>query len=141
MASKASKTAQNKEALLAALEKTLGIVAPACVAANLSRETYYNYYDTDPEFKAKVDALSNLQLDFVESKLLESIQNGSDNLIQFYLKTKGKKRGYGEQQLPETPGNTTRKLVVFSLRGRAESPLPSPAPEQPDTHPVIIPRP
>ena len=48
--------------------------------------------------KKEVDEIVDVALDFAESKLLQSINNGSDTATIFYLKTKGKKRGYVEKQ-------------------------------------------
>ena len=99
-----------KSKLLEALESCNGIVTSACKSIDCPRSTYYNYYNTDPEFKAAVDEIQDVAIDFVESKLMEKI-NGvtcmgkediydvppSDTAIIFYLKTKGKKRGYIER--------------------------------------------
>ncbi|MBQ2788835.1 MAG: hypothetical protein IJE97_04305, partial [Thermoguttaceae bacterium] len=41
-------------------------------------------------------------LDFVESKMFQAIQNGDVRLIQFYLSTKGRKRGYAPKTDVET---------------------------------------
>jgi len=100
-----------KKQILESLEEHKGIVTSACASINCPRSTYYNYYNTDPEFKDAVDAIQDVAIDFVESKLMEKI-NGvsvagkegeiydlppSDTAIIFYLKTKGKKRGYIER--------------------------------------------
>ena len=47
--------------------------------------------------KETIDALNEETLDYAESKLLQSIRDGNVTSIIFYLKTKGKKRGYVEQ--------------------------------------------
>jgi hypothetical protein len=83
-----------KSKLLTALEKSLGIVTSACKSVGCDRTTFYNYYNTDPDFKLKVDSIQEITIDFAESQLLKSIQNGSDTATIFYLKCKGKKRGY-----------------------------------------------
>jgi hypothetical protein len=83
-----------KSKLIAALEKSLGIVTTACKNVGCDRTTFYNYYNSDEEFKNKVDAIQELTIDFAESQLFKSIQNGSDTATIFYLKCKGKKRGY-----------------------------------------------
>lgn len=88
---------KNKEILLEALEKSLGIVSTACELANISRKTFYNYSTDDPVFKAEVDDIQNVTLDFVESQLLKNIKNGGSAETIFYLKTKGKHRGYIER--------------------------------------------
>ena len=47
-------------------------------------------------FKAEVEAINEASLDYVESKLMTAIHNDNITAIIFYLKTKGKKRGYIE---------------------------------------------
>jgi hypothetical protein len=87
---------ENKERLLLALEKHMGIVTPACKEAGLSRERYYTYYKNDPDFKKAVDELNEHQIDFVETQLLKNIKNGDRASIIFYMKYKGRDRGYKE---------------------------------------------
>ena len=93
-----NKTEQHKKALLDALEKSLGVVTTACKKVGIGRTTYYDWYNTDPEFKKKVDDLQNVALDFAESQLHRQIAENSTSATIFYLKTKGKKRGYVERQ-------------------------------------------
>jgi hypothetical protein len=91
-----TKTDTNKKQMIEALKKTLGNVSAACQQLGMSRNTHYDYMKSDEEYKNEVDAISEMALDFVEGKLYESIKNGSDTAIIFYLKTKGAKRGYRE---------------------------------------------
>ena len=100
----ANKTLHNKKRLLEALEKHLGVVTSACREVGVSRVTYYDYYNNDPEFKKAVDELSNVALDFAESQLHKRISQGDTTGIIFYLKTKGKNRGYIEKQQFEHSG-------------------------------------
>jgi len=92
----ANKTLHNKKALLEALEKSLGVVTTACKQVGVSRTTFYDYYNSDEEFRAAVDDIENVVLDFVESKLHKQIESGNPTSTIFYLKTKGRKRGYVE---------------------------------------------
>ena len=93
-----NKTEHHKKALLEALEKTLGIVSNACKKADVGRTTYYEWYNNDEDFRKKADDLQNVALDFVESQLHKQIAKQSTAATIFYLKTKGKKRGYIERQ-------------------------------------------
>ena len=97
MAVKAVRTATLKKAMLAALEKSLGVVAPAVKKVKIDRATHYDWYKNDSRYKAAVDAIQEIALDFAETKLHSSIRKGSDTANIFYLKTKGKKRGYIER--------------------------------------------
>jgi poly-gamma-glutamate capsule biosynthesis protein CapA/YwtB (metallophosphatase superfamily) len=87
-----------KSAMLEALKKHLNIVTTACKDVGIDRSTHYEWLKNDPDYKAKVEALDDVVLDFAESKLHQSINNGSDTATIFFLKTKGKKRGYVEKQ-------------------------------------------
>ena len=87
-----------KKAMIDALEKSLGIVTSACKAVGISRETHYRWLREDESYKQSVEDLANVALDFAESQLHQQIKGGNPTSTIFYLKTKGKKRGYVERQ-------------------------------------------
>jgi hypothetical protein len=90
---------QEKERVLAALERALGVVTTACREAGIGRTTYYKFYNEDPDFKEKADNIQAVTLDFVESQLFRQIREGNTAATIFYLKTRGKERGYIESPL------------------------------------------
>lgn len=92
---------ENKQAFLEALNASYGIIAEACEAMHMSRSTFYRWYKTDEEFKEQVDIVTETQIDYVESKLIKNISAGDTTAIIFYLKTKGKARGYSEKAKPK----------------------------------------
>ena len=106
----ANKTVHIKKQLIEALTKSLGIVTTACKSVGISRTTFYEYYKDD-EFKNKVDSIDGIALDFAESQLHKQIQEGNTTAIIFYLKTKGKKRGYVERQ--EIDANIKAKPIEY----------------------------
>jgi len=87
-----------KKALVEALEKSLGVVSTACKAAGISRDTHYRWLKEDPDYKAQVEELSEVAVDFAESHLHKLIKDGNPAATIFFLKTKGKNRGYVERQ-------------------------------------------
>lgn len=95
----------NKRVLLAALEKHLGVVTSACKEAGISRDTHYEYYKTDKEYRKAVKELENTALDFAESQLHKQIGKGNPLSTIFFLKCKARKRGYIEQQDIKIQGN------------------------------------
>ncbi len=105
-----------KKQLLEALEAKYGIVTEACKSIGFNRGTFYEWLKQDPEFKSAVDDIQDVALDYAEGKLFEKmsgieVQTGydkdgdpivytqppSDTALIFYLKCKGKKRGYVER--------------------------------------------
>ena len=93
-----TQTDTKKKAMIGALQQSLGVVTSACKAVGISRETHYKWLREDVDYKYQVEDLSNIALDFAESQLHNQIKNGSTPATIFYLKTKGKKRGYIERQ-------------------------------------------
>ena len=87
-----------KETFLIALRNNLGHISKACTAANIHRQTYYSWLDKDPEFKQECADVEESLLDLAEHKLLQKIDSEDTTSIIFFLKTKGKKRGYVEKQ-------------------------------------------
>lgn len=86
---------------LVAFEKTLGVVTPAAQMIGVKRSTIYRWREMYPEFDAACKEISETAVDFVESKMFQKIERadkGSESLMIFYLKTKGKHRGYVEKQ-------------------------------------------
>jgi len=103
-----------KERILAALEKTLGVVTMACKQTDTPRSTYYKWLKEDEEFAKQVKEIENIALDFAESKLHQQIEIGNTPATIFYLKTKGKNRGYVEKQLVDvtTQGDKVNKIEI-----------------------------
>lgn len=91
------RTTKGKERVLEALDKSLGIVTTACANAGVSQTQFYEWKRTDAEFAEAVKAIDNKQMDFVEGKLLQNIKDNDTQSILFYLRTKGKSRGYTER--------------------------------------------
>ena len=93
-----NRTEQSKKKVVDALEKSLGVVTTACKIAEVSRTQFYQWLKDDEDFAKKVQEIENVTLDFVESQLHKQIKENSTAATIFFLKTKGKKRGYIERQ-------------------------------------------
>lgn len=123
-----------KNNLVSAMEASLGVITTACKACGCSRETYHKYYREDENFRNRIDELSSVALDFVESQQFKLIQgvkvkdkNGNvtyttkpcGQSIRFYLETKGKSRGYVKRTevdqpiTPEQPFRSERTPITF----------------------------
>ena len=87
-----------KESILKALEQSLGVVTMACKKADVPRSTFYKWMNEDEDFAKSVKDIENIALDFAESQLHKQISETSTSATIFYLKPKGKKRGYIERQ-------------------------------------------
>lgn len=88
---------KRKKKLLKHLGEGRGIISYACQKAGVSRQTFYNWKTEDDEFAQAVENISEDIIDVVESKLLSQINDNNLTAIIFFLKTKGRSRGYVEQ--------------------------------------------
>lgn len=115
-----NKTEQHKKAIIAALEKTLGVVTPALEITGIGRTTFYQWIKQDEDFKNQVQSIGERSIDYVESKLFEQITDGNTTATIFYLKTKGKKRGYIERQEIAHEGIKTFEIIEDDGTNRNE---------------------
>lgn len=111
-----NKILQTKKALIEAMQKSLGVVTQACKTVGVTRTTFYEYYNNDPEFKKACDDVNDIAIDFVESKLFKQIENGDTTAMLFYLKTKAKHRGY-IQTIENINKNINIDDVLDELKG------------------------
>lgn len=112
------RTEHNKKAILEALEKSLGVVTTACKIVGIGRTQFYQWLKDDEVFASEVKDIENIALDFVESKLFENIRDGKTSEMIFYLKTKGKNRGYVErQEITGAEGMPTNFQIEIIKRG------------------------
>lgn len=91
--------------MVEAMRKSLGIVSTACREVGIDRTTHYNWMKDDVEYKEAIEHIGEEVIDFAESKLHSLIDGGDVASTIFYLKTKGKKRGFVERtELTGTEG-------------------------------------
>lgn len=86
----------DKEAFVRIFKKKGCNVSATCDAVGITRATFYNHKNDDPTFAAAIGEAEEAVIDMAESKLLKNINDGDNTAIIFFLKTKGKKRGYVE---------------------------------------------
>ena len=106
-----------KETILQALENSLGVVTIACKQADVPRSTYYKWLKEDEEFAKAVKEIENIALDFAESQLHSQMRDGNTSATIFYLKTKGKKRGYIERQELDVNSGENPFNVSVNIKG------------------------
>lgn len=99
------KPISKKQAVLQALHEAKGIVSIACSIGGIGRTMFYEWKKHDAAFASAVENIEEFAIDHVESKLLDNIEKGLETSILFYLKTKGKKRGYIEKNEIGINGN------------------------------------
>jgi hypothetical protein len=126
---KLNRTNTKKELMLKLLSQSGGIVSHACEKADISRVTHYEWMKEDEEYRAAVDAINEAQIDFAETQLMKLIKGATHEVVTargdvvevtdgpnptatiFYLKTKGKKRGYVEKQELDHSGGPLQIII------------------------------
>lgn len=83
-----------KEDLITHLAQCYGIKTVACRKAKVGRTQFYEWLKSDEKFAFRVREIEESFLDYAESKLVELIELSDRAAIMFYLKAKGKSRGY-----------------------------------------------
>jgi len=100
-----SKLKKKLDTIVSVYQNNLGNVSATCKACGISRHTFYNYKNKYEAFAEELEATDEQNIDFAETMLLKNIREGKENSILFYLKTKGKNRGYVEKTEQEVHVN------------------------------------
>jgi hypothetical protein len=96
--------------MIAAIEKARGFVTKAADILGVSRQTFYVYLKRYPTVQDTLENTREKRHEWVESKLMQQIDNDNLTAIIFYLKTQGKHLGYVERQ--EFTGKDGDELTV-----------------------------
>jgi hypothetical protein len=83
---------------LEAFEKHATNISRACKSVGIERQTHYDWKSRNLTYKAKIEAIEESMIDFAESVLYKNMKDGKEQSILFFLKTRGRKRGYIEKQ-------------------------------------------
>ena len=102
--------------LIDAIKKNAGIVSGILQTLKkeynieVTRNAIYDRRYKDPAIEAAFIEAEEMTADVAENRLLDAIRSGNMKAVMFYLKTKGKKRGYVERQ--EMTGADGKALQV-----------------------------
>lgn len=90
-------TVKRKKRFLKAFSASLGVIAPACKKAVIKcRNSIYYWRRDDPAFDYLCKEIEEEALDFAETSLKMQIKDKNPVSTMFFLKTKGRSRGYIE---------------------------------------------
>lgn len=84
-----------KDMFVKELKSRLGLIMMTCEATGISHDTVKNWARTDQKFLEQISGVQEYTLDAVEQRFLKKIiDEGDTTAMIFYLKTKGKNRGF-----------------------------------------------
>ena len=106
-----------------ALTENRGLVTYAAKALGSSFDNLNRYIKANPKLEKLIEALQERRLDFAESKLDSLIDKEDKTAIIFFLKTRGKKRGYIEDEKMDL--SKLSQPITFIYQPASPSPKPN----------------
>lgn len=100
-----------KAKFLEALKECKGLIYLACSMANVGRTTVFLWRKEDANFEEAIKQVQEMVIDVVEHKLLSKIDDGDTDAMKFFLRSRGKDRGYGDDKNANT-NNTPQQIVI-----------------------------
>lgn len=83
--------------MIEAIRKAEGNLSAAARALGCERGTVHDYVNAFDDVRAAYEDANETVLDVVEGKLVEQAKLGIPEQVRFYLRTKGRARGYGDR--------------------------------------------
>ena len=99
------------EKIIQIYEKKGCNITATCTALGIARKTFYEWRDKKKKLAEGLEAAEEAIIDFAESKLVEHINNDDVQALIFFLRTKGKKRGYVEKTETDVNLNQFEELM------------------------------
>ena len=105
-----------------ALDKAGGFVTHAAKMLGCNYNTVQNYINRYKELQLKQKEIDERYIDIAVSKLIQNVQSGQEASIFFFLKCKGKHRGYIEKADQEPAQiNISFNVQVAKILERCEA--------------------
>ena len=76
-----------KAKFLEGFKTSFGQISNTCLSLKIDRTTFYNWMDKDEDFRKAIETLKGSFVEFVESKVKEKINSGSDYWLKEWLRT------------------------------------------------------
>lgn len=93
------------------LKKSQGIVKSACHAVQIPRRTFYQWYETDPDFRREIDTIRREQMGDIEDRLFLAIANNESWAIRMFLTHVHPKYRPKLEKYDATPGKTLEDVL------------------------------
>ena len=106
------RTTEKKKLFVETFMSTLANISVCCKKIGVSRQTFYSWRNTDKAFAEEIFNAQEELIDFAETILFKKVRDGSTAELIFFLKTKGKARGYYERQ----EITTDQKAPLFEVK-------------------------
>ena len=103
---------KTKEEMLKALEVHLGNVTDACKYTGIGRGAHYKWMHEDDDYRVHVEMIDDIILDFAEKQLFTQISENNTTATIFFLKTKGKHRGYVEKTEVDNRVTIEKPIII-----------------------------
>lgn len=117
------RTRTRKDAMLAALMKTLGVVSMACQMIGIARKTHYEWRREDEAYDQACEDLIEVKKDFVEHALMKAVSAGEVSAVIFANRTLNRDRGYIERsEVLNTFGATKNITITIPSNDHSDEP-------------------
>lgn len=105
------------EELILAIKTAKGNLAQVAKILNVSRTTICNHVNASQAILDLVEECREELLDFCEGKVIQHIANDSESMLQYYLNSQGRKRGYGKGLDSEISiHGTIERIIIESVK-------------------------
>lgn len=113
----------NEKDLNKAIAGSGGIISTVAQRLGMSREHVSRYFSKHPEWRDKLEEELASMIDVGENRLFKKVEAGEWKPLQFFLRTKGKNRGYVERQEVQQENVVKGMIIHLSIDGKEVLPL------------------